>query len=929
MKKNALKVLKISLSVALIVSMFASCTPKAPEYADNTPERIVVDNTNANVVSEYDSRGAYTLNIDAGDEIHDISDLLFGAFFEDINFSADGGLYAEMVANRSFEFTALAQDDALYRWNSVNNAELKVKDNGKDEALNSNNPSFLVITNNEKNSAGIENRGFLDGMSIRKNEGYKVSFYAKSNDKYSGEIIVNLAVDGKAVATKTFSGVTNNWQKFSATLTPTESANKDVTLQVLINKGTVCLDMISLFPVNTYKNRENGLRADMCQLLEDLQPKFLRFPGGCVIEGYDANSAYDWKDSIGVDEKGLPLLFNGKYGDVSARPQGVSIWTDFNKTDDLFPSFFSYGLGFYEYFQLAEDLGAVGVPVLNCGLYCQARGKGPVDTESEEFQKYIQDMFDLVEFCRGGANTTWGRVRIDMGHPAPFRLKYICIGNENWGNDYFVRYSKFLEAFNKAKAENPELYDGLELIYSSGVDDGISGTDYLASYEYAKNELDKMNSSNALDFAGATDHHYYNDPSWFYKNADYYDEHNYTRDVLTMTDTKYGGAINVFLGEYASWSNTLNSALSEAAYMTGLERNGDIVKMAAYAPLFSSVTARHWAPDLIWFNNNSSMGSINYHVQKLFSVNQGSAVLSHSFDGAKVPQNNLKGAVGVGTWFTSAKFDNVVVKSLETGEILGEDTFNLLSKSNWDFASDGKWKIRKGALVNTTTDMEYSNTGSVAYFGDPSWENYSFTVEATKLDGKEGFIIPFAVKDAQNNYFWNIGGWDNTVSCLQQIENNNKTDKIVGTVKDFSVETGKTYKITVEVSGSNVKGYIDGEIYFDYNCGSEAEAKAYTVVSNDENGDIIIKLVNVTEKASTVAVKIANADIDNEAVINQVAGNSLEDDNVFGSDPATHITMEEFTLKGFSDKFNYTMPAYSVTSIRLKTAENAEKAENE
>ena len=920
MKKKNLNYLKIFIAIVLVLTMFASCTPKAPENSGESSNEIVVDNTNANVVSAYNTEGAYTLNIDAGDEIHDISDLLFGAFFEDINFAADGGLYAEMVANRSFEFTPLAQDDELYRWNSVNGAEISVKSDKK-HSLNENNPNYLVIKDNANGKSGIENRGFLDGMSIVEGKDYKVSFYAKSLENYKGEITVNLAVDGKAVATETFNGVGNNWSKFTATLTATQTANKGVTVQVLIDDGEVYFDMISLFPVDTYKNRENGLRADMCKLLEELQPKFLRFPGGCVIEGYDINSAYSWKDSVAVGKDGLPLYFNGQYGDVAARSQGVSLWTNFDLTDDLFPSFFSYGLGFYEYFQLAEDIGAVGVPVLNCGLYCQARGKGPVDMESDEFKKYVQDMLDLVEFCRGGVNTTWGKVRASLGHPEPFELKYICIGNENWGQDYFVRYSAFLDAFNKAKAENPELYEGLELIYSSGVDDGISGADYLASYEYAQNELNKINSTNAKDFAGATDHHYYNDPQWFYENADYYDEKNYPRNIQNMTDTKYGGALNVFLGEYASWSNTLNSALSEAAYMTGLERNGDIVTMAAYAPLFSSVTARHWAPDLIWFNNNSSMGSINYYVQKLFSLNQGSAVLNHTFEGAKVEQPNLKGMVGVGTWYTSAKFDNVVVKDLATGEVLAEDTFNLFSKSNWDFATDGEWKIKKGALTNTTTDMAYSNTGSVAYFGETDWENYSFTVEATKIEGQEGFIIPFAVKDTQNNYFWNIGGWGNTLSALQCIENDAKTDKIVGTVKDCVIETGKTYKITVEVSGYNVKGYIDGELYFDYNCGSEADAKAYTVVSNDDNGDIIIKLVNVTEKASAVAVKIDNAFVLDEAVINQVAGDSLTNDNVFGADPNTHITMDEFTLKGFSSEFNYTMPAYSVTSIRLKTAE--------
>ncbi|MBQ5677707.1 MAG: carbohydrate binding domain-containing protein, partial [Clostridia bacterium] len=422
MKKKILNYSKILIAIVLVLTMFASCTPKTPDNSGENSNEIVVDNTNANVVSPYNKEGAYTINIDAGDEIHDISDLLFGAFFEDINFAADGGLYAEMVANRSFEFTAIAQDDELYRWNSVNSAEISVKSDKK-HSLNENNPNYLVIKGSADGKSGIENRGFLDGMSIVEGKDYKVSLYAKSLAKYSGEITVNLAVDGKIVATETFNGVSGNWSKYDATFTATQTANKGVTVQVLIDSGEVYFDMISLFPVDTYKNRENGLRADMCKLLEELQPKFLRFPGGCVIEGYDINSAYSWKDSVAVGKDGLPLYFNGQYGDVAARSQGVSLWTNFDLTDDLFPSFFSYGLGFYEYFQLAEDIGAIGVPVLNCGLYCQARGRGPVDMASDEFKQYVQDMLDLVEFCRGGVNTTWGKVRASLGHPAPFELK--------------------------------------------------------------------------------------------------------------------------------------------------------------------------------------------------------------------------------------------------------------------------------------------------------------------------------------------------------------------------------------------------------------------------------------------------------------------------------------------------------------------------
>ena len=921
MSKSEIKFLCVVLAISVFISTFTACSIGGNGGGGidvpTEPEEIVLDNTGANTVSKYDTNGAYSLNIDAGDEIHDISDLLFGIFFEDINFAADGGIYAEMVVNRSFEYNHIAQDDELYRWRAVNGAKLKV-DYLPNHSLNENNPHYLIVKNGTDAKAGVENLGFLDGMSIKENENYNMSFYAKSKKGYEGNFYVNLVVDGKVVASSTIPATSNDWTKYETTLTSTATAHANVTLQVLIDNGEAYFDMISLFPENTYNNRTNGLRADMCEMLAELQPKFLRFPGGCITEGYDDATAYDWKKSIGVDDSGMPLEFNGKYGDVAVREQGINLWTNAELTDDQLPSYMTYGLGFYEYFQLAEDIGAIGVPVISAGHYCQGRGKGALPMDSAEFKQYVQDMHDLVEFCRGDENTTWGKVRIDMGHEEPFQLKYICIGNENWGQDYYDRYSYFLKSFNEAKAEKPELYNGIELIYSSGMDDGISGQDYLETYEYAKSELDKMGSTNASDFAAATDHHYYNDPQWFYENSNYYDEDNYMRDVENMTDTIYGGGLKVFVGEYASWSNTLNSALSEAAYMTGLERNGDIVEMAAYAPLFGQLTATHWSPDLIWFNNHQVTGSINYYVQKLFSRNQGSAVLNHTFTGAEVTEKTISGAVGVGTWYTSAKFDNLIVTDNKTGEKLAHEKFTTaFAKSDWNFATDGKWKIKNGALVNTTTDMQYSNTGSVAYFGDTSWTNYTMTVQATKLEGSEGFIIPFAVKDVDNNIFWNIGGWDNTVSCLQKIENGNKSDKLVGTAKNITIETGKTYEIKVVVDGAKVKGYIDGELYVEYDFGVKAKSNAYTVVSKDDNGDIIIKLVNVTEKATPVAVNIANADIESTAVINQVAGDSLRNDNILGA--VEDCIMKEFTLDGFSNQFNYTMPAYSVTSIRLKT----------
>ncbi len=884
--------------MASIMSVFA---------ADAPPETVRPD---ANTVTAYDAEAAdYTLDIDASEEYRQISDLLFGIFFEDINFAADGGLYAEMVVNRSFEYTEVASDDSFYGWSKVGNPEIEVIVDDAENGLNINNTNYVTLKN-----GGIANRGFLDGMSIAEGAEYDFSVYAKGG----GNLTVKLCAGGAAAAQGVIENLTSEWTKYELSLTSDLTASSGVTLEVIAD-GEAAVDMVSLFPADTFKGRENGMRKDLGEMLEDLQPRFLRFPGGCITEGYDEETAYHWKDSIGVDENGDPLEFGGTYGDVAARKQGMNLWTNIAATDDPCPCFMTYGLGFYEYFQLAEDIGALGVPVLNCGIYCQMRGKDGIDTESELFRSYIQDMYDLIEFCRGGTETKWGRVRASLGHPEPFELKYICIGNENEGEVYFERYTLFLEAFNEAKKANPELYDGIELIYSSGAFDATHSENYIKSYEYAKVWLEMNPESEIGDFAGATDQHYYNEPEWFLRNADYYDEKNYRRSADEMTDTVYGGAIPVFLGEYAARSNTLRAALAEAAYMTGLERNGDIVKMAAYAPLFGNLTATHWSPDLIWFNNHQVTGSINYYVQKIFSRNQGSALYKSTLSGANVPQDNLKGRVGVGTWYTAAQFDNITVTDNETGKTLGKDKFTLNTFWwNWENANEADYKVRNGKLLHETTDMAYCDIGNAAYFGCEDWENYTYTVEATKLEGSEGFLIPFAVKDKDNNYFWNLGGWDNTVSCLQQMENGIKSGKILGTVKPFTAETGRTYELKVVVNGRNVKCYVDGELYIDYTTGSESEAEAYQVVSTDETGDIIIKLVNVTDSSCTFACNISGAEnIGGTAKVYQVAGDSPGNDNILGA--KEDCVMEEMTVSGFAEKFNFTAPAYSVTVIRIAT----------
>ncbi len=932
MKKTRL--ISVLLVACLLFSM-AACSKKPSDNPAGTPMPGTTEGAEEstpppsraenferpteNTVSAYDAVNTdYALHIDASQKVHDISDMLMGIFIEDINFAADGGLYAEKIVNRSFEFTDIARKDQMYGWQTVGTVTAEVIVNDYIGSLNENNTNYLVLSNSSGEAAGVANNGFLDGISVVEGETYDFSIYAKASDGYTGPLTIRIVSGNDILATATVPQLTSEWQKYEVTLTSSQTAYKNVKLQVLMEDGTVSIDMVSLFPQNTYNNRKNGLRKDLAELLAALEPSFLRFPGGCVIEGYDYETMYNWKDSIGVGRNGEPLLFNGTYGDVAARKQGINVWTNISLTEDANPSFMTYGLGFYEYFLLAEDIGAIGVPVVNCGMYCQARAGAAVPLGTDEFQGFIQDALDLVEFCRGGADTKWGAVRIAMGHEEPFELKYIGIGNENWGNNYYKRYAAFVEAFEEAAKENPALFEGIELMYSAGPDDATSGAaNYNSSYQYAGKWLSANPGKSVTDFAGATDHHYYNTPEWFLQNTDYYDEKNYSRS--DVTGTVYGGGIPVFIGEYAAKSNTLKAALAEAAYMTAIERNSDIIRMAAYAPLFGNLTALHWSPDLIWFNNHLCTGSINYYMQKLFSTNVGTELLSSNLEGAEAEYTPPAGMVGVGTWNTTAEFDNVKVVSNATGETLGEQDFTENTfTTHWKNIADGKFRVSNGKLQQTNASTSATTTGTVAYYGNKDWSNYTYTVEATKLAGSEGFLIPFVVQDKNEHYFWNIGGWNNTVSCLQQVTDGAKSDQVAGTVKDCFIETGRTYTLKIVVTDSNVKCYIDDVLYIDYTFSTSAGYEAYQVVSTDETGAVIIKLVNVTEEDRTFAIDLTGiSSLKATAVVDQVKGDSPGNDNILGA--KEDCIMETFTVSGIGTQFNFTVPQYSATVLRIET----------
>ncbi len=520
----------------------------------------------------------------------EIQPTMWGIFYEDINFAADGGIYAELVKNRSFEFYKPKMGWAL-KSKPVDSSQFNIINRGTSHEGNARFARIKAGLTSEP--LCITNGGFR-GMGIKKDNSYLFSVMAFVHDGSDVSLRVELLnAKGIFIGGTTLKPEGKEWKKYTATFTALDTDAKASLNIWFEGKGIVDIDVVSLFPGDTWKNRPNGMRADLVQLLADLKPGFLRFPGGCIVEGHDLNNRYQWKKTI---------------GDPGERPVIMSRW-NIEFKHRLTPDYFqSFGLGFYEYFLLAEDIGAAPLPILNCGMACQFNTGELVPVE--DLGPYIQDALDLIEFANGPAESGWGKIRAEMGHPAPFNLKLLGIGNEQWGPQYFERYTKFEEAI---RAKYPEI----KLVSGTGpAPDGDL-------YDYAVKELPKYDPA-------IVDEHYYRDPEWFFNNASRYDSYDRSR--------KY----KIFAGEYAAQSvgvcsplnqNNWKCALSEAAFMTGLERNADIVHLSSYAPLFGHVEGWQWIPDLIWFDNLRSYGTLNYFVQQMFSVNKGTHLLEMTWEG--------------------------------------------------------------------------------------------------------------------------------------------------------------------------------------------------------------------------------------------------------------------------------------------------------
>ena len=532
----------------------------------------------------------------------EIQPTMYGHFFEDINYGADGGLYAELIKNRSFEFP-----QNFMGWNVFGNVTLL------DDGPFDKNPHYVRLGDprHAHKRTGIENEGFF-GIGIKAGESYRFSVWARGeNQKITVELIDNASMgETQVITSQTLDINSKDWKKYEIKLTPEQTFAKAHLRIFLASAGTVDLEHVSLFPTDTWKGRENGLRKDLVQALADTKPGVFRFPGGCIVEGTDLASRYNWKNSVGP---------------VENRPLNENRW-HYTFPHRFFPDYFqTYGMGFYELFLLAEDMGAEPLPVLSCGLACQFQNENEeAHVKVCDLQPYIQDALDLIEFANGATDTKWGGLRSEMGHPEPFNLKFIGIGNEQWGPEYPERLKPFVEAIRKT-------YPDMKIIGSSGP--GSEGKDF----EYLWPEMKKLK-------VDLVDEHFYRPEDWFLNSGSRYD--NYDRK-----------GPKVFAGEYAchgkgkKW-NHFHASLLEAAFLTGVERNADIVHMATYAPLLAHVEGWQWRPDLIWFDNLRSVRTCSWYVQNLYGHNKGTNVIPLTMN-----KKAVSGQEGQNGLFASAVLD--------------------------------------------------------------------------------------------------------------------------------------------------------------------------------------------------------------------------------------------------------------------------------
>jgi len=774
------------------------------------------------------------ITVDVNKPGHAISPALFGIFFEDINLSSDGGLYPEMVRNRSFEDADTLQNWKFTSSNSkslakISNAEIYAKP--PVSPLNPFNRKALMIS--AAGSFKLENAGYW-GMNMVQGESYTLKLAARAIDGFSSPLKIKiLDAKGNEISAAELNGITGDWAYYTANL-KISTGDTNASLQISGDgNGKLFLDMVSLLPDKTWKN--HGLRTDLAEALDAIHPKFLRFPGGCWVEGNEMKQMNHWKNTIGNIDTRTPLW---------------NFW-GYNATN---------GLGYHEYLQLAEDMGAEPLYCINIGM--SHSEVIPMD----QMGQWVQDALDAIEYANGPVTSVWGGIRAKNGHPEPFNLKYMEIGNENGGAPYNERWPLFVNAI-LAK------YPHMKLI----ANEWAGG--------HPKEPKPKL-----------IDEHYYNNPDWFIWNSNKYDSYD-------RNDSK------IFIGEYAVTSETgngnLRGAIGEAAWMTGMERNSDIVEMGAYAPLLCNTKHKAWPINLINFDTYRWYGLPSYYVQEMFSNNQGTNVLPFSVENnpeIETPQS--RGCIGFGTWMTTAEFKDVVV-SAPNGKILLKPDFAKLDQ-NWRQTGKGVWSVKDGVLKQSAMEQ-----GVTIFMGDSTWKDYTITLKARKILGENGFQIYFHNRNNNDRNRFEVGGWSNSVTHLEMG---------MATVEMKSeAKAEQWYDVKIEIKGGNARAYLDGKLVQEISDKTLAvKSLIMSAVTDTKSGDVILKVVNASAKAIKTEIDLKDAKAftgKGKSIV--LTSTSPLDENTLDNPKKVYPKLEDVRLTGVGCK--RTFPGNSLTVIRLGT----------
>lgn len=774
------------------------------------------------------------ITVDVNKPGHEISPTLFGIFFEDINLSADGGLYPEMVRNRSFEdadtpenwkFTSAGDKSSA----AISNAEIYAKP--PVSPLNPFNRKSLLIK--ASGSFKLENSGYW-GMNMVQGESYTLKLAARAIEGFSSPLKVRI-LDSKGITISSgeIKGITENWAYYTVNLKITTGDPK-ASLEISgEGNGKLFLDMISLLPDKTWEN--HGLRTDLSEAIDAIHPKFLRFPGGCWVEGNEMKQMNHWKNTI---------------GNIDTRTSLWNFW-GYNATN---------GLGYHEYLQLAEDLGAEPLYCINVGM--SHSEVVPLD----QMGQWVQDALDAIEYANGPETSVWGSIRAKNGHPKPFNLKYMEIGNENGGAPYNERWPLFVKAI---LAKYPDMK--------------------LIANEWAGGHP-KEPSPELID------EHYYNNPDWFIWNSNHYD--SYDRN-----------GSKIFIGEYAVTSGTgkgnLRGAIGEAAWMTGMERNSDIVMMGAYAPLFCNVNHKAWPINLINFDSYRWFGLPSYYVQEMFSNNQGTNILPFSVENNPVIETlKGRGCIGFGTWMNSAEFKDVVVTT-PNGKVLFKPDFSKFDNTLRQ-AGKGEWSAKDGVLKQSAIAP-----GVTVFMGDTTWRDYTITLKARMVSGENGFQIYFHNRNNDERSRFEVGGWSNSVTHLEM-------GMAASEMKKAAI-IGQWYDVKIEINGSTAKAYLDGTLVQEISEKSLAvKSLIMSAVTDTKSGDIILKIVNATTKAINSQIDLKDAkDLTGTGTATVLASVSPLDENTLEQPRKVYPKTEKVKLSGTSCK--RTFPGNSLTVIRLGT----------